>query len=65
MIDRQLSTLVDACVQDIREGRRTLAECLADYPQYRADLESLVPIALAMRHSQAPLDPQRRLAARS
>jgi hypothetical protein len=56
--------VLDACVADILGGRRTVAECLEEWPQHRERLEPLLEAAAAMhripRAAETAPDPARR-----
>ena len=56
--------VLDACVADILGGRRTVAECLEEWPQHRERLEPLLDAAAAMhripRVAEVRPDPARR-----
>ena len=56
--------LLDACIDDIAAGRRSVADCLERWPQHAARLRPLLEAAEAMhgapRVPQAPPDPLRR-----
>ena len=56
--------VLDACVADILGGRRTVAECLEEWPQHRERLEPLLEAAAAMhripRAAETRPDPARR-----
>ena len=56
--------VLDACVADILGGRRTVAECLEEWPQHRERLEPLLEAAAAMhripRATETAPDPARR-----
>ena len=55
--------VLDECIEDLRSGRRTLAECLARWPEHARTLEPLLRTAVAARGLAAadrPLDAARR-----
>lgn len=54
---------LDRCLTDIRAGRKTLAECLAENTADQ-ELQALLPIALAIDAVSLQPDPVRKLAAR-
>lgn len=55
---------LDACIDDISTGRRTVAECLEQWPRFRAELEPLLEAAAALHRTprlpESPPDPARR-----
>jgi len=63
-MDLDLTEILDSCLAEIRAGRRTVQQCLSDYPEHRAELEALLPLALAMATPAVRIDPRRKLAAR-
>jgi hypothetical protein len=64
MTDPRLLEILEACVQDVRAGRRTVSECLAAYPEEREALADLLPAVLAVAPPPVTIDPQRKLVAR-
>ena len=56
--------VLDACVADIVAGRRSVAECLDEWPQFSEQLEPLLEAAAEMhrvpRVAETPPDPARR-----
>jgi hypothetical protein len=50
MRDDRLSTILDDCVNRLREGQ-TVADCLAAYPDDAAELESLLEAGLSIRRA--------------
>ncbi|MFC2026429.1 DUF5667 domain-containing protein [Chloroflexota bacterium] len=44
-----IKDILAVCIEDIKEGRRTLASCLAIYPDKRQQLEPLLKIALSIK----------------
>jgi hypothetical protein len=64
MMDPRLVELLDACVQDVRTGQRTVAECIAEHPEHEAELRALLPSVLAMARPPLAIDPRRKLVAR-
>ncbi|HIP71016.1 MAG TPA: hypothetical protein EYH05_06430, partial [Anaerolineae bacterium] len=44
------------CIEAIEQDRMTLADCLARYPEYAADLEALLPVMTEMR-TAPPVSP--------
>ena len=56
--------VLDECIEDLRSGRRTLAECLARWPEHARTLEPLLRTAVAARGlaaaAERPLDAARR-----
>ena len=59
-----LIDVLDECLDDLRDGRATIAECLARYPSYRDQLEPLLNVAVHIAPVTTVLDPSRRLEAR-
>ncbi|MDA1004837.1 MAG: FecR domain-containing protein, partial [Chloroflexi bacterium] len=61
---RSLDEVIDRCINDITAGRRNVAECLAAYPEHRAELEPLLLSAAAVhtlpRVPERAPDPARR-----
>jgi hypothetical protein len=57
--------VLDLCVEDIRAGRATTAECLARYPDLRAELEPLLAVVSRVTALELKPDPARKLAARA
>lgn len=62
-----LDVIVDRCIEDLRQGRATVDECLRRYPEHRRELEPLLRAAAAIsalpRGEQAAApDPRQRLA---
>lgn len=64
-MDFRTANLLDECVAEVRASRKTVAQCLAEHPEVREELESLLPIALAIAPPVASLEPQRKLRARA
>jgi hypothetical protein len=55
---RDVNHALDECLALLGEGRATLEECLARYPEYASDLVPLLEIAIQVRNvSQPPPDP--------
>jgi ferric-dicitrate binding protein FerR (iron transport regulator) len=55
--------VLDECIEDLRNGRRSLAECLVRWPEHAAALEPLLRTAVAARGlaaAERPLDAARR-----
>ena len=56
--------VLDACIDDIAAGRRTVEQCLAAWPQFRAELAAVLDAASALhqlpRVPARPPDPARR-----
>lgn len=55
--------VLDECIEDLRDGRRSLAECLVRWPEQAAALEPLLRTAVAARGlaaAERPLDAARR-----
>src|SRR6059036_686507 len=59
-----LLDLLEACISDVRAGRKTVAACLAEYPEHRAELELLLPTAAAIAPLSVEPDQARKLGAR-
>ncbi len=49
----ELDQILAECLAQIEAGQKTVAECLAAYPIYRAELETALEVALAMRQARA------------
>ncbi|MBI4214207.1 MAG: hypothetical protein HY534_07865, partial [Chloroflexi bacterium] len=64
MAAASLPDILDRCLDDIRDGRATLDECLARYPEFRADLEPLLQVAASIAPLPSLPDPAHKLAAR-
>ena len=65
MSDHQIDTILDACIEEILEGRATLEASLSRWPEERAELEPLLRAAIEMKDLPAPQvvpDPARRAA---
>ncbi|MBM2809315.1 MAG: hypothetical protein HW416_74 [Chloroflexi bacterium] len=60
----ELAKLYDDCLADVKAGRKTVAECLADHPTWADELKAFLSIALAIRMPRVPVDQDRKLAAR-
>ena len=64
MTQSNFEEVLDACVADILAGRRTVAECLEEWPQHRRRLAPLLETAAAMqgvpRTAETPVDPASR-----
>ncbi len=61
-----LEDILAQCLDDMRHGRATLAECLARYPEQRAELEPLLRAALWVSQADAARpDPAFRAAAKT
>jgi hypothetical protein len=55
---RDVNHALDECLALLGEGKATLEECLARYPEYASDLVPLLEIAIQVRSvSQPPPDP--------
>jgi|GEM_PF-6050881 hypothetical protein len=60
------SDVILACLDDIRAGRRTLDECVAQHPEAAAELRELAGVAMAIRIDDAPaMDEAARLRGRA
>ncbi|MBI2322057.1 MAG: hypothetical protein HYU88_08195, partial [Chloroflexi bacterium] len=59
-----IDVLLDQCVADVKAGRRTAAQCLADHADARAELGPLLRIALAVVPPAVAPDPTRKARAR-
>lgn len=55
MTKERLEQVLDVCVDEVLSGRRTIEQCVADWPQYRAELTALLQPVQAV----APLAPAR------
>jgi hypothetical protein len=63
---RVSSDVILACLDDIRAGRRTLDECVAQHPEAAAELRELAGVAMAIRIDDAPaMDEAARLRGRA
>jgi hypothetical protein len=55
---------LDRCIADVAAGRRSVADCLAEWPQFRDELTPLLEAAMAMGAeppvAERPPDPARR-----
>ncbi|MDP6607372.1 MAG: FecR family protein [Dehalococcoidia bacterium] len=64
MSDARFVDVLEICISDIVAGRRTVADCLAEWPQFSDELAPLLEAAMAMREQPAvderPPDPARR-----
>ncbi len=55
----EIVEVFDECLEQILEGRQTVEGCLAQYPELKDELESLLTVALAVRRAApASLAPQ-------
>src|SRR5436190_5151824 len=59
-----LLDLLDVCISDVRAGRKTVGACLAENPEHRAELEQILPAAVAIVPLSVNLDPAEKLRAR-
>lgn len=57
--------VLDLCLAEIQAGRATIDECLAQYPEFRDELESLLSIASGIAAFSAVPDPQHKTASRA
>ncbi|GAB4467500.1 MAG: hypothetical protein Kow00124_00480 [Anaerolineae bacterium] len=48
----ELDQILAECLAQIEAGQKTVAECLAAYPRYRAELETALEVALVMRRAR-------------
>jgi hypothetical protein len=48
----KIETILTNCIEEIRSGKSTLAECLDRYPSRRQELEPMLKIALNIREPQ-------------
>ncbi len=55
---------LDRCIADVRAGRKTIGQCLDEYPQYRGELAPLLATAAAIVSPRLTLDPAQKLRAR-
>jgi hypothetical protein len=53
----ELDTILDECLDDVLRGRRTIADCLAAYPDYAADLRPALQIGLLTARLKSPAMP--------
>ncbi len=64
MSNPRFDDVLDSCIADIVAGRRTVADCLAEWPQFSDELAPLLEAASAMRDeprvAERPPDPARR-----
>jgi hypothetical protein len=60
----QLLDVLDACITDIRAGRKTIQDCLDANPVHRAELAMLLPVAAAIVPVDVEPDPIHKLHAR-
>ena len=44
-----IEDILALCIEDVKSGRSTLADCLERYPSVREDLEPLLRIALSIQ----------------
>jgi len=62
--NRRFEEALDRCIADIVSGRRSVADCLAEWPQFRDELAPLLEAATAMDAeppiAERPPDPVRR-----
>src|SRR6186997_2062841 len=56
--------VLDACILDVRAGRKTVERCLEEFPEHRAELAALLPTAAAIVSLPVTPDPARKLAGR-
>lgn len=56
---------LDECLEQIREGRSSLEQCLTRYPALRSNLEPLLRIAVSISAPIVAADPAQKLAARA
>jgi hypothetical protein len=54
VIARASSDVVIACLDDVRAGRRTAAQCLAEHPEAAAELRKLLAVATAVHLRETP-----------
>src|SRR5512143_3588430 len=48
-----LELALDKCLQQLAAGKWSLGQCLAQYPQYAAELRPLLETALQLQHGKA------------
>ena len=60
-----LAMLIDSCLTQILEGRQSLDQCLADYPDQRESLAPLLRLALNLAGGIEPSAPDRKAQARA
>ncbi|MFQ6101377.1 MAG: sigma-70 family RNA polymerase sigma factor [Anaerolineae bacterium] len=63
LFERALNQTLDASLLPLEEGRATVEECLARYPEYTADLRPLLEIVLKVRRAPRPASSQAAFAA--
>src|SRR5439155_1437859 len=56
--------VLDACIVDVRAGRKTIERCLDEFPQHRAELATPLIAAAAIVPQRVAPDPGRKLRAR-
>ncbi len=49
---KKIEIIVTYCIQEIKAGRATLAECLDRYPEKRQEIEPLLRMALNIREPE-------------
>jgi len=59
-----IDEVLDACIADIRSGRRSVDDCVASHPEHRTELERLLPIVTAIQPPLVGPDPVRKIQAR-
>jgi hypothetical protein len=65
-MNNRLDAILDACVNDLEDGKVTVAECLARYPEHAASLEPLLRAATLLTGGRKVLpSPAYRARARS
>lgn len=65
-MNTNLETILDVCVSEITEGRSSLDECLARYPEHAAQLKPLLGAANRLRRARAVMpDPAFKARARA
>jgi hypothetical protein len=50
----ELDAILDECLDDVLHGRRTIADCLAQYPDYAADLKPALQMGLLTARLKSP-----------
>ncbi len=53
---QDLASIIDLCLDDIVAGRATVSDCLARYPQHRAELEGVLFAATSMQSIPRPAE---------
>ena len=59
-----LLNALDESIVDVRAGRKTIEQCVQDFPQHRSELQVLLPVAATIVPTPVVPDPGRKLRAR-